>query len=425
MTRTATPRLLAYTLIAAAFLLGALALQRPELVALAAPFALFLAVGLLMSHAPGTVRAHVTVTPESCVEGDPVTLTLDLESSTDIPAMELGVPVPDGIDASSGGSRIVTGISGGVPEQVRLTLRARHWGLFALGTVATRVYDPLHLFRFGGTVGANKTVRVFPSRETMRTLMAPARTLALAGSRVSRQKGDGFEFADLRAFGPGDRLRSINWRASARRGDLWVNERHPERNVDVVLFLDTFTHATSVEGSTLDEMIRGGAGLAAAWLGAHDRVGVVGFGGVLQWLEAGSGVRHAYRVVDALMNTQVVFSYAWKGIDVIPSRLLPPSALLVALTPMLDERVIAALLDLKARGFDVVVIELVPDAFVPGPATQTATVARRLWTLEREALRFRYSRAGVPVVRWTVGTPLEGVVMEVEAWRRRRQLRAG
>jgi uncharacterized protein (DUF58 family) len=87
--------------------------------------------------------------------------------------------------------------------------------------------------------------------------------------------------------------------------------------------------------------------------------------------------------------------------------------------------VIAALLDLRARGFDVVVIELVPDAFLSAPATETAKVARRLWTLEREALRFRYSKAGVPVVRWRTGTSLEAVVVEIEAWRRRRRLRAG
>ena len=45
----------------------------------------------------------------------------------------------------------------------------------------------------------------------------------------------------MREWAPGDRVKSINWRASARRGVLWVNEQHPERNTDVVLFLDTFT----------------------------------------------------------------------------------------------------------------------------------------------------------------------------------------
>ena len=66
-------------------------------------------------------------------------------------------------------------------------------------------------------------------------------TQAFAGSQVARSKGDGVEYADIRDFVPGDRVRSINWRASARRQGLVVNERHPERNTDVVLFVDSFT----------------------------------------------------------------------------------------------------------------------------------------------------------------------------------------
>ena len=75
-------------------------------------------------------------------------------------------------------------------------------------------------------------------------------TQPFAGNQVARQKGEGLEFADLREFAAGDRVRSINWRASARRNVLVVNERHPERNADVILFLDTFADARA--GGALD-----------------------------------------------------------------------------------------------------------------------------------------------------------------------------
>jgi len=187
--------------------------------------------------------------------------------------------------------------------------------------------------------------------ETLRTLLRPARTRAQTGNQVARAKGEGIEFADIRPFVPGDRMHNVNWRATARHGGLWINERHPERNVDIVLFLDTFADVSSSAGSTLDEMVRAATSLASAWLAHHDRVGIIGFGGVLQWLEVGGGSRHVYRVVDTLLHTRVMFSYAWKGIEVIPSRLFPPGALVVALSPMLDERSLGALLDLRARGF--------------------------------------------------------------------------
>ena len=425
MTRTAAPRLTSYLAIAALFLLGGLATGRPELVALATPFIALLVVGLILARSPHPIEIGMKLTPDSVVEGEPLELTVDLTTSPGIRALELAVPAVRGLDFASGEPMLAVTLDDRVPRHVSIQLRAVHWGVHALGKMRTRTYDALHLFRFDGEADTGMVVRVYPRAETMRTLLRPRRTLALTGNRVARHKGDGIEFADLRPYGPGDRVRSINWRASARRGQLWVNERHPERNVDVVLFLDTFADAESDAGSVLDETIRGGAGLAAAWLGARDRVGLVSFGGILGWLEAGSGVRHAYRIVDALLRTRVVFSYAWKDIDVIPSRLLPPGALIVALSPMLDDRVIAALLDLRARGFDLVVVEIAPEPFLPPTRSETESLARRLWKLQREALRYRYARAGVPVVTWTTGTPLEVVMTEVEAWRRHQHLRAG
>ena len=65
--------------------------------------------------------------------------------------------------------------------------------------------------------------------------------------------------------------------------------------------------------------------------------------------------------------SEVVLNYAWRDVNLIPRRTLPPQALVLCLTPLLDERGAAALLDLRARGFDLVVIEVSPVPFVhPG-----------------------------------------------------------
>ena len=78
--------------------------------------------------------------------------------------------------------------------------------------------------------------------------------------RRPRSRADGLEFADTRAFVPGDRLRSVNWRASARRGELIVNERHPDRNADVVLFLDSFAEARGGDEDGRHARARGSGG---------------------------------------------------------------------------------------------------------------------------------------------------------------------
>ena len=78
---------------------------------------------------------------------------------------------------------------------------------------------------------------------------------------------------------PGDRPRSVNWRATARRGDLMVNQRHPERATDVILFLDSFLDVRGPTGSTLDQAVGAAASLAAAYLRQRDRVGLVASAG--------------------------------------------------------------------------------------------------------------------------------------------------
>jgi uncharacterized protein (DUF58 family) len=238
------------------------------------------------------------------------------------------------------------------------------------------------------------------------------------GNQVSRARGEGIEFADVRPWAPGDRIRRINWRATARRGELWVNDQHPERNTDVVLFLDTFAEIEHDGRSTLDLAVRAATSLAHRYLQRKDRVGVVSFGGYLSWLLPASGTRQLYKIVDSLIQMDVVLSFAAKGVDFLPPRSLPPKALVFALTPLLDPRSAAALLDLRARGFDLVVIEVSPVPFVDPGKSELDALSYRLWRLSRESLRARYERAGVPVVEWLDGVPLDVPLEEVSAFRR-------
>jgi uncharacterized protein (DUF58 family) len=210
----------------------------------------------------------------------------------------------------------------------------------------------------------------------------------------------------------------VNWRATARRGTPWVNEYHPERNSDIVLFLDTFVELRRNGVSTLDLGVRAAATLARLYLEEKDRVGLVSFGGVLNWLTATSGTAQLYRIVDSLLDAEIILSYAWKDLDVIPSHTLPPRALVVALSPLLDDRSIGALLNLRGRGFDLAVIEVSPQPFLPEARTELERLAQRLWHLRRQALREQFIALGAPIAEWREGVPMEAVVEEVRAFRR-------
>ena len=150
----------------------------------------------------------------------------------------------------------------------------------------------------------------------------------------------------------------------------------------------------------------------------RDQVGLLSFGGSVNWLEPAMGSHQLYRIVEAILDTEVVLSYVWRDIRVIPVRALPPQALVVALTPLLDDRMVDALIDVRGRGADIAVVEVTPDPYVVAGRSDADQLAYRIWQLRRAALRSRFLRLGVPLARWRPGEPLEPVVKEVTAFRR-------
>ena len=183
-----------------------------------------------------------------------------------------------------------------------------------------------------------------------------------------------------------------------------MNVQHPERSADVVLFLDTFAEAEHAEEGTLDAAVQAAAALASAYLARRDRVALVSFGGTLNWLTASAGTRQLYRIVDALIASDVRLSFAWKDVTHLPP-LLPARALVLALSPLLDARGIAALLDLRARGYDLAVVEISPLAHTPADEAGAHRLPLRLWRLQHDALRARFEALGVPVARWEYPAP--------------------
>ena len=418
--RTPDARLGAYAVLAAAGLVAALALRRTELAAIAAPFALLVALGVRVR--PPGLGAWVDVDRERALEGDVLDATVTVRAEEPVDRVEVGLVLPEGVELDEGRNPVALRLAAGEERELPLRLRCTRWSSIELGDVWLRARDRIGLIHFEGRVDRRRPLRIYPTPERLRRLVAPAHTQAATGSEVARLRAEGLEFADTRPFVPGDRVRSINWRATARRGALVVNERHPERNADVVVFLDSFAEARTSEQGTLERAVRTAATVANRFLERRDRVGLVAFGGILRWLEPGGGLVQRYRLVDALLETDVEFSYAWKDVDVIPARTLPPRALVVAVTPLLDERAIGALLDLRGRGHDLVVLEISPEPYLEPGRDRADRAALRLWRLQRADLRARFERLGAAVATLDDDTTVEEALEGVRAYRRHARL---
>ena len=411
--------------LAAAGLIAALATGRPELALIAVPFLVFGGAGLVLAQEP-----HVTaeVEPERLrlLEDDELAATVRVRNDGPEPVEIEVAPVRTRHLAVAPAGTVAVRVGARSEAEIAFRVRPRRWGAHALGPLAVRTRDALGVTTWEGRLGGRVDLRAFPREERLRELVAPLRTQPFLGTHVARAHGDGIEFADIRPFQAGDRVRHVNWRATARRGSLQVDQRHPEHSSDVVLLVDTFEEARDQTSGTLDSAVRAAAALARGHLGRRDRVGVVDFGGTLHWLEPAFGTTQLYRIVDALLSSNIAFSYAWRNVDSLPLRVLPPGALVLAITPLLDERAIALLTELRSRGCDLTVIEVSPLEHVSAGPTAADAVAYRLWGLQREALRARLQALGVGVAVWEPGGALGPALEGVNAFRRsaRHALRA-
>jgi uncharacterized protein (DUF58 family) len=424
MSRALSPKLAGYVGLAALGLLAALALRLPELAVLAAPFAVLPTLSLLSARAPD-VDVSVELERERALEGEELEVVVGLQARAGVERLEVLLELPFHVSVADGNNPTAIHLADGERRELRLLLHCDRWGAFRIGQVFLRARDSFGFATWEWMVDRRAALKVYPREEAVRNLLRPLETQVFSGNHVARQKGEGIEFADLRPFVPGDRIRRVNWRASARRGELWVNEQHAERNADVVVFLDTFTEAARDGRSTLDRALRAAASLVARYLREKDRVGFVAFGGMLNWLLPATGAAQLYRIVDSLLESEIVLNYAWRDIDVIPRRVLPPKALVIALTPLLDERAAAALLDLRARRFDLVVVEISPLAFIEPPSNELDRVSQQLWRLRRDELRGRFAAAGVPVAVWDDERSFAQALEEVTTFRRHARVAHG
>jgi uncharacterized protein (DUF58 family) len=429
-----TPLGMALALVAiVAGLAGVITRQR-DFVVLGAPAAAALVHAL--ARAPGR-DVELTVTLDADAErvlvGDELTVRVAVTSPAPIGRVHAAVRVLAPLQCASVAQPLHTFVIGAEPSDddqctYQFPLHAATIGRASVGPVALRWHDPIGVVRYERVSATARTVRVIPSAAVIRSLVAAAQTGAHFGEQVARSRADGFEFADMRPWRPGDPAARINWRASARRDEPWVIDRHPDRNEDVVLFVDSFADAHGPGArSSLASSLEIAAAIGSAHLARRDRVGFVGYGGLLQWLVPAAGQLARYRLVDAMVETVVFTSQATKDVGVIPVRALPTRALVIAVTALLDDRGTTAIRDLVGRGHDVAVIAVDPLTVVealPDDASDVQVLGRRLWALEQERQRRRIATSGAAVIRWTCPedgalTDLAAVLTQLTDWRHR------
>jgi uncharacterized protein (DUF58 family) len=370
-----------------------------------------LAFALMQSRlARPTLRLQVqcTVTPLRAVEGEPLTVQLSVSTDTTLPPTELWHVLPAGVRCVAGHNRLLVLLRPGTPQTFSHQVVCDRRGKYMLGRIYCRVHPGADLEPLLAEYKHEQECAVYPRIAPLPRHLPPLHTHVSFGNYVSRSVGEGLEFAGVRQYSSGDRLRRVHWRTSLARQQLYVNEYAYERNADIVILLDTLVTFGSLQQNTLDMAVRTAASLAAHYLYHKDRVGLISYGGVCTWVQPALGQWQLYRILDTLLEARPHFSYLTKDLTLIPPRVLPPGALIFALTPLLDPRIEVALRDLISRAFSVVLCIISPvPALRPLRRGDQAEAVMRLWRLETERRLHEFRSLGVPILLQESESPVE------------------
>ena len=371
--------------------------RRPEFAGAAAPALLLLAAG--RGTRPPAVRVSVRSSTGRAFEGEEIALYLA--------AAGPGVGDEYGVLWTLNPGRGIdpVGPASGSGQKTRLVVRPERWGRRQLGTVELVLRDRWRLTE--GHVRLNlPRLDCYPHPAEQRTRVVLSRLPNRLGEHVARTWGDGMEFSGVREYVPGDRQRSINWPASTRRGRLQVNMFAAERSQDIVLLADATSDVGEPGSSALDLALRGAAAAARTYLDARDRVGVITYQwSGANWLAPGLGKRQLYKIIDTMLASDAGWSRG-TSFRRLPRAALPPGALVIVFSPLLDQRFVETLRDMRERGFTIFIIDVLT---VEPPVRPRITdrLARRIWKMEQEAIRFSLRELGIPVVPWDGIQPLD------------------
>ncbi|HEY4226680.1 MAG TPA: DUF58 domain-containing protein [Pseudolysinimonas sp.] len=226
----------------------------------------------------------------------------------------------------------------------RATLTPVRRGERRAAHVTVRSFGPLRLAARQASIRVPGSVRVLPPFTSRKHLPSRlARLRELDGSTSVMVRGPGTEFDSLREYVRGDDVRSIDWRATARRRDpatggatLVVRTWRPERDRRVVIVVDSGrTSAARIDDEPrIDTAFEASLLLAALASRAGDHVDLIVFDRMVRGrVQGATGAQLLARMVDAMAPIEPqLIETDWDAVPTLVRQVTANRALVVLLT---------------------------------------------------------------------------------------------
>lgn len=260
---------------------------------------------------PDYIEIKRKISSDRCFAGDLVTVTLEIRNKSPFWLNNVFISdiLPDVFDLSFGENFIIINLPPKKKIELSYVIRCSTRGVYKIGPIQLVLQDKAGLFMKNFLIEKYTEIRVYPSYEDIRrfeTLMRAYGSILFGRYRV-RERGHGYDFWGLRKYQPTDSIRFIDWKASARRGELYIKEYEAERNVKMYIFLD----ASSSMGlghkrmTKIDYAARVCVLLSYLANRAQDFFGLVVFSdNIRDFIPARRGKKHFYKILEALARAE-------------------------------------------------------------------------------------------------------------------------
>ncbi len=327
--------------------------------------------------------------PHAAHQGEAVTVRLRARNLTSLPKLQLSLrdDLPPGLTPLDP-EPVPVHLPPSGTDRGEYILQLRRRGVFTLKNVLVQSTDLLGLHDLRTQVPVAGEILVYPRVvELPPDMVPPTRGGGQAPLETARRQGEGSSFFGIREYRPGDPLRHVHWRTTARRGRLVVVEWEAEESTDAVIALETRegSELPLENGATLDLAASLGASLAAYVLAAGDSLRVVAPGTADWRAMADRGTPAMSSILETLARVRAAATQGLAAELRQAAPRLAPGALVCWLTPLPDEALLATARFLQAAGLRPVIYALE----APETAARWAQVAAELESFQVPVRRLR------------------------------------
>lgn len=393
----------------------ALLLHQATLILLAIPFLTYLMMGVLRSPGKPDVEASRHLSRVLGNAGEPIEMRVKIQnrasSAINLRLQDPLFPSMERVESSE--SRYVY-LARGEAGELAYAFRAGR-GVYGWKTIHAVATDPFSLFEQAQDFPAPSELLLRPAPVRLRRLpLRPFITRHIPGSMPARLAGSGTSFFGIREYQPGDPLRKLHWRMTARYpGELFTKEFEQDEIADIGLILD----ARALEGdqtgenSLFEHTVGAAASLAELFLREGNRVGLLVFGERMIAHYPSNGKKHLHRIDRTLAQVRPSRYIPMDYLSYFSYRLFPRQSMIFMVSP-LGPRDLPAYSRLVAEGYQVILLS-------PNPIDHTArampsdsvhSLAFRAAKMERQVQLSQLLRLGIQVIDWPTDRSLNNAL---------------